>query len=134
MNGLPTHDETTGKPLLDKKQLEDGAYYVGRCRNASVARWNAKEDQFYHWREKFKRVFIETIKHPVDEERFDVFRPIRKLEANTCYIPFDESAEFDSEKSLLHIHNEEVWCSCSFDDVCVVHRPPTHSSYQRKEQ
>ena len=29
-----------------------------RWRNATVARWNAKEQRFYHWREKFGRIFI----------------------------------------------------------------------------
>ena len=64
---LPEFDELTHRRLLPKSALHDGAYYVGRCRNASVARWNARQQCFYHWREKFGRIYIEKIKHPVDE-------------------------------------------------------------------
>ena len=43
-----THDEFTGRPILPKDQLKHGRYYKGRCRNATVARWYANEQQFYH--------------------------------------------------------------------------------------
>ena len=46
-----THDEFTGRQILLKDRLVHGRYYKGRCRNATVARWNADEDRFYHWRE-----------------------------------------------------------------------------------
>src|SRR5947207_4232212 len=70
-----THDEFTGCPILAKNQLKHGRYYKGRCRNATVARWNAAEQYFYHWRKKFDRIYIETIKYPTDEEEpwWDVF-------------------------------------------------------------
>src|ERR1700730_14183694 len=48
-----THDEFTGRPILPRDQLNHERYYKGRCRNATVARWNAEEQRFYHWREKF---------------------------------------------------------------------------------
>ena len=60
-------------PKIEKRYLEHGAYYAGRCRNAEIARWNGKTEQFYHWRYKFGSFFIETIKHPEDEDRYDVF-------------------------------------------------------------
>jgi hypothetical protein len=59
-------------PKIAKQDLVHGAYYRGQCRNATVARWNAGDEQFYHWRYKFGW-FIETIKHPEDEADFDVF-------------------------------------------------------------
>lgn len=73
-------DEVTGRALLPKHDLVDGRYYKGRCRNATIARWNAKENCFYHWREKFGRIFIETIKYPTDEEPWwDIYSPIEEL-------------------------------------------------------
>lgn len=124
---LPTHDENTGKLLLTKAQLEDGAYYVGRCRNASVARWNAEEGKFYHWREKFTRIYIETIKHPVDELQFDVFRPLRLIEHPKFLIPFDEHAEFGTDKVLLYENNLEVWCECDGEGTC--HHCKSHAAF-----
>lgn len=106
---LPQYDELTLRKLLVKPNLEDGAYYVGRCRNATVARWNAKEGQFYHWREKFGQIYIETIKHPDDEERFDVFRPVRELPDPKFVIPFDEDAAFTGNTTDLNQFNDEMW-------------------------
>ena len=54
-----------------KKALEVGEYYIGRCRNACVARWDG--EKFWHWREKWGAIFKETIKHREDDEVFDVF-------------------------------------------------------------
>lgn len=60
--------------MLPKAALVVGEYYVGLCRNAAVARWDGVV--FHHWRRKCGTDFIETIKHPDDEEYFDVFVPV----------------------------------------------------------
>jgi len=60
-------------PKIPKCELIHGAYYTGRCRNATVARWNANEQVFYHWRTKFTMKFIEEINCPEDETQYDVF-------------------------------------------------------------
>ena len=59
--------------LLRKTALVHGAYYRGRCRNATVARWNEPGQHFIHWRTKFTNRFLEAIRHPEDEKVFDVF-------------------------------------------------------------
>lgn len=61
--------------MIAKANLEDGVYYRGTCRNASVARWKADEEQFYYLRHKFGDTFIETIRHPEDDDGVDLFRP-----------------------------------------------------------
>jgi len=60
-------------PKIPKEELKDGQYYQGRCRNATVARWCALDQKFYHWRTKFGHDFIEEICCPEDEKQFDVF-------------------------------------------------------------
>lgn len=74
---------------IPKAELVHGAYYVGRCRNATIARWNAETQQFYHWRTKFGMKFVETIKAPEDDQVFDVF-----IAEEICFgaeeIPFQE--------------------------------------------
>ena len=60
-------------PKIPKEQLVHGTYYRGRCRNASIARWNANIRVFVHWRTKFGNTFLEEICAPEDENRFDVF-------------------------------------------------------------
>ena len=66
--------------LIPKHKLEDGVYYYGICRNANIARWNAAKQHFVYWRTKFNYRYIETIKHPEDDNVFDVFRPYARVE------------------------------------------------------
>src|ERR1035437_2947918 len=126
---LPEFDELTNRRLVPKSALRDGAYCIGRCRNACVARWNAMEKCFYHWREKFGRIYIEKIKHPVDESEFDVFRVLEEEEADRKFeIPFDEDATFTGDPEALIEYNERVWCSCQTGvRPCIVHFQPPES-------
>jgi hypothetical protein len=66
--------------LLRKEALEHGAYYLGHCRNASVARWHAAAQCFFYRRYKFGSTFIEEIRHPEDERSYDVFLPMARIE------------------------------------------------------
>jgi hypothetical protein len=59
--------------IIPKSELVDGAYYAGHCRNASVARWDARTQQFYYIRHKFGDTFVEGINHPEDDDGFDLF-------------------------------------------------------------
>lgn len=106
---LPLHDERTGRAILAKSELVDGAYYVGRCRNATIARWSAEHGSFFHWRIKFTQVFVEDIKHPVDEHYFDVFRAVRVLIDPKFEIPFDVWARFDGNVDDLSEYDHELW-------------------------
>lgn len=62
--------------MLRKSDLVDGAYYYGRCRNADVAKWDATTQEFTYQRTKFGKTFPETIKHPEDDNGFDLFIPV----------------------------------------------------------
>jgi hypothetical protein len=79
------------KEMVPFEQLVHGAYYRGKCRNAHVARWNAEEQKFIHWREKFKFVFLEQLGYWIEakpgEHRFDEFRPYALLENPPFEIP-----------------------------------------------
>ena len=81
------------------------------CRNACIARWNAEEQCFYHWREKFERIYIETIKYPTDEVEpwWDVFDVVEELPNPKVEIPFDEDAEFQGNRDDLYEYTEEMW-------------------------
>jgi uncharacterized protein (DUF433 family) len=106
-----THDEFTGRPILAKEYLRDGAYYKGRCRNATVAGWNADEQCFYHWRQKFGSIYIETIKYPTDETEWflDVFDVVEELPNPRFDIPFDADAAFTGNPDGLAEFNVEMW-------------------------
>jgi len=80
---------TSYEPVIPKADLVHGEYYWGRCRNASIARWNGDEQQFYYWRTKFGHKYIETIKAPEDEQRYDVFIAEHIVDFGTAEIPFE---------------------------------------------
>jgi hypothetical protein len=109
---LPQYDEKTGRPILPKTELVDGAYYIGRCRNATIARWSAAHGCFFHWRVKFDRIFVEDIKHPVDEDYFDVFRVVRLLPESKFEIPlaaFSAGGVFGGRAEDLDEYSHEMW-------------------------
>lgn len=114
---LPHHDEHTGREIIPKESLVDGAYYVGRCRNATIARWSASNNSFFHWRIKFEQVFIEEIKHPVDETYFDVFRVFRVLSTPKFEIPFDAWERFEGDVEDLTEYDHEMWSRIASDPV-----------------
>lgn len=80
-------------PVIPKEKLEHGAYYKGRCRNASIARWDSELEHFFHWRTKFGQTFLEIIKCPEDEKYWDVFVATEKIENPEIEIPIKESKE-----------------------------------------
>jgi hypothetical protein len=74
---------------IPKSQLDHGAYYDGLCRNASLARWDEVSGTFWHWRTKFGQKFTESISHPEDDDGFDLFYPLKKVERATTVIPME---------------------------------------------
>ena len=63
------------KDMIAKKDLKSSRYYIGVCRNSHVAKWNSKEECFHYMRTKFSKTFCETIKHPEDDDGWDLFIP-----------------------------------------------------------
>lgn len=80
------HFETT--KWLSKASLKHEQYYYGHHRNGTTCRWNGEENQFYYWRHKFGDKFIETIKHPEDDDGFALFYPWHEIDYGTEEIPF----------------------------------------------
>lgn len=75
---------------MKKTEMEHGKYYTGHCRNATVARWHATDECFYHFRRKFGHTYVERIEHVDDVDGFwDVFTPEAKCEPTDPPIPFE---------------------------------------------
>jgi hypothetical protein len=79
----PDLTEFYERGMLKKEQLVHGKYYLGSCRNASVARWHEGNNCFRHVRHKFGDAFEEDIFHPADDDGFDVFVPVTEIEEMT---------------------------------------------------
>lgn len=72
--------EAYGAGMVPRSELKDGVYYYGNCRNARVAMWSALKNQFTYMRSKFGHTFPEDIKHPVDDDGYDLFVPVCEIE------------------------------------------------------
>ena len=66
--------------ILKKEELKDGKYYLGKCRNANVAKWDEQGKCFWYMRNKFGSTFPEKINHLQDDNRFDLFVPLKEVE------------------------------------------------------
>ena len=62
---------------IPKDSLVIGAEYEGACRNASTAVWNGKE--FEYKRLKWGMWQNDTINHFEDDDGYDLFVPLKKL-------------------------------------------------------
>ena len=76
-------------PVIPKSELVHGAYYRGRCRNSDEARWNGEKQEFYYWRRKFGDKYVESIKAPEDDKKYDVFIAEERIESPSEEIPFE---------------------------------------------
>jgi hypothetical protein len=62
---------------------------------------------------KFGRIFIEKIKHPVDEPHYDAFRPLKELPQPRFEIPFNVRARFRGNQDALMEYDKRVCCTCT---------------------
>lgn len=88
-------------PKIAKKDLVHGVYYKGRCRNATIARWDGEREVFVHWRKKFNNTFLETIKHPEDEQHFDVFVVEEEFKGTALLIPLPYAINEEFKELLV---------------------------------
>lgn len=89
-------DPVKHPPHLPKSELKDGTYYEGSCRNSGIAAWDAEHQLFWYRRYKFGSFFTEDIRHPEDDNGFDLFYPTAE-----CGEPADENRRVDLEKTKV---------------------------------
>ena len=67
--------------MISKKELKDGKYYQGHCRNTKVALWVERKEEFVYIRFKIGYA-MDTIKHfeDVKDTHQDGFIPIKEIE------------------------------------------------------
>jgi len=109
-NKLPTSlrvtfdlDSYLSAGAIPKKDMQKG-YYLGKCRNATIAYWDDKSKMFKHTRSSFNLTYIENIPHLEETDySYDLFIPIRKLDDNEV----DENSKIDKWKDGIHIDQKE---------------------------
>ena len=66
--------------MIAKDLLKHGQVYIGACRNATKAIWDANDNTFYIMRHKFGNIFPEPVSYPTVGERWDIFVPVAEVE------------------------------------------------------
>lgn len=66
--------------MIPKKDMKDGMYYLGICRNTYIAKWDAKNEGFVHITYAFQ-YHMDRINHfeDVKEIRLDGFIPVQEI-------------------------------------------------------
>ena len=82
---------------IKKEDLEEWAYYIGYCRNASIAMW--ANSKWHYLREKFGSIFDDRVEAIEDFEGFDIFVPVKKI---------DDSLWEEAFKIYNSLSNEEL--------------------------
>jgi hypothetical protein len=62
---------------IPKKDLVDQQVYIGNHRRCTIARWNATENHFDYWRNKFGCIFLDNCNHFEDDNGYALFVPIK---------------------------------------------------------
>ena len=62
---------------IPKKDLIDGATYLGKTRNSTIAMWDKKENKFVYYRYKFGSRYRDVVNHFEDDNGFALFVPIK---------------------------------------------------------
>lgn len=62
---------------IPKKDLIDNQVYIGNHRRCTIARWNAKDNVFEYWRNKFGAWFYDNCNHFEDDNGYALFVPIK---------------------------------------------------------
>ena len=75
-------EEAAKLGMIPKKDLVSGRSYIGSCRNANIAEWDGKKQVFYYLRTKFGDTFAESIKHPEDDDGYDIFVPVEEIKVD----------------------------------------------------
>lgn len=76
--GEALYQEALASGMIAKENLEHNQVYVGWCRNTTEARWDQVRNVFMYRRTKFGASFEEDIRHPENDDGFDVFVPVEK--------------------------------------------------------
>lgn len=63
---------------ISKSELKPGGWYIGQCRNTTIAQWWPKSG-FNYIRYKFGDKYVDTINHFEDDNGYDLFIPFKLI-------------------------------------------------------
>jgi len=66
--------------MISLEDMQPYAWYRGVCRNATIAQWLPNKKKFIYIRHKFGGQLLETINHMEDDNGFDCFIPLSRIE------------------------------------------------------
>lgn len=93
--------------MIDKKDLINGSWYLGRCRNSEIGMWNGKK--FIYFNNSFGSYYKDEIEHYFDvkDSGFDGFIPIEKIKMLDFEIGNAERDKADYKNRYRKIYLEK---------------------------
>jgi hypothetical protein len=68
------------KGIIKGGDLEDGKYYIGKCRNSNIGKWNEEKKVMRYMRSKFGSWFVDEINYLDNDDGYDLFVAIQGIE------------------------------------------------------
>lgn len=68
------------KGVIRGEDLEHGKYYLGKCRNAYVGKWNDDKKVMEHMRYKFGVFTKDNVNYLDNDDNFDLFVAIKEID------------------------------------------------------
>jgi hypothetical protein len=69
------------KGVIRGEDLKHGKYYIGKCRNAVIGRWDANKQVMWHMRYKFG-FYADNVNYLDNDNGFDLFVAIKEIDVN----------------------------------------------------
>ena len=67
------------KGVIRGKDLKDGQYYLGKCRNAYIGKWNGEKKVMEHMRYKFG-YYKDDVNYLDNDNGYDLFLAIKEID------------------------------------------------------
>lgn len=68
------------KGVIRAKDLEHGKYYIGKCRNNHIGRWNAETKEMWYQNFGFGNYYPDKVNYLDDDNGYDLFIALKEID------------------------------------------------------
>lgn len=68
------------KGVIRGEDLVDGKYYVGKCRNAHIGKWNGTKKVMEHQRFSWGQFYKDDVNYLDNDNNYDLFVAIKEID------------------------------------------------------
>ena len=68
------------KGVIRHNDLKDGQYYLGKCRNNNIGKWNAKKNVMEYMKCAFGAMYKDDVNYLNNDNGYDLFIAIKEID------------------------------------------------------